>query len=366
LQAELKKNAPPEPEMACAVEDLSTQVKQHVFIRGDYGSLGEEVSKGYPTILARATDPAPAPTGSGRIALADWLASKENPLTPRVMANRIWQWHFGEGLARTSDNFGKMGEPPTHPELLDWLASEFVRSGWSIKAMHRTIVLSSAYRMSSNSEKETLAADPENRLWSRFQRRRLDVEEIRDSLLALDGSLDLTMGGTLQSGTGTDGENSAQRLSLRPEVSRRRTIYLPLRRANLPALLNLFDFGDATTVGGKRARTNVAPQALFMLNSEFLTERSLGVAEPLLTQPAITPAARLEQAYLRILNRKPAPHELDSGLTYVSEFSTRFPATEQRVTEPRPRGSGDYHGLLAAWQSLCRALMASNDFIYVD
>jgi hypothetical protein len=221
-------------------------------------------------------------------------------------------------------------------------------SGWDIKAMHREMMLSSAYRMSSVPGAEALEKDPENRLFSRFPRRRMDIEEIRDGLLAIGGTLDLTMGGTLQKGFGTDGENSADRLSINPETQKRRTVYLPLRRANLPALLNLFDFGDATTASGKRASTNVAPQALFLMNSQFLTERSAEVAGELMKLPE---AERVEEAYLRVLNRMPRAGETDAARTYVAKFRERFPG-----------GKAD----VKAWQSLSRVLMASNDFIYVD
>jgi hypothetical protein len=346
-QESLRKSAPPEPDMACAVED-GEPVKQHVFIRGDYSSPGEEAPKAFPSILARSTDPVPASNGSGRLALAEWIAGKNNPLAARVMANRIWQWHFGDGLVRTPDNFGKMGERPTHPELLDWLAAEFISRGFSVKSLHREILLSSTYRMSSEASPEAVAADPENRLWSRFQRRRLDVEEIRDAMLAVDSSLDLTMGGSLQSGFGTDSENSNKRLSVKPDDYMRRTVYLPLRRANLPTLLNLYDFGDATSSTGKRVRTNIAPQALFVMNSDFLTARCRRLAESLL-KTNMTPGQRVEKVYLTILNRRPQTGEIDQALTYVSGFQTKFSAPE-----------------LDAWQSYYRVLLASNDFIYVD
>ncbi len=347
-QESLKKNAPPEPEMACAVEE-GDPVKQHVLIRGDYTSLGEEAPKSFPLILSKSGDPQPGEKGSGRLDLARWIASKDNPLTARVAVNRVWQWHFGEGLVRTPDNFGRMGEKPTHPELLDWLAARFVEDGWSFKKLHREIMNSAAYRMSSEPSPEALEKDPGNRLFSRFVRRRLAVEEMRDGLLSIDGSIDLAMGGSLQSGFGTDGENNQGRLSINPDKQVRRTVYMPLRRANLPALLNLFDFGDATTVQGRRISTNVAPQALFMLNSEFLTERSANLAKAIVAG-AGSDAQRLEAAYLRTLNRKPSAGEVDAGLTYVGEFEKRFPSA----------------GRAAGWQSMCRVLMASNDFIYVD
>ncbi len=346
---ELKKRAPPEPDMACSVEE-GEPVEQRVFIRGDYSSLGEPAPKTFPQILSRPGDPK-VTGGSGRLELARWLTRADHPLTARVMVNRIWHWHFGEGIVRTPDNFGKMGERPTHPELLDYLAARFVEGGWSIKNMHRLIMLSGAYRSSTAASEATLKADPENRLFSRYPRRRLSVEELRDGLLAIDGTLDLTMGGTLQKGFGTDSENSNDRLSLNPEKIQRRMVYLPLRRANLPSLLNLFDFGDATTTNGKRVVTNVAPQALFAMNSEFVAERSKRLASQLLTGPQASDSARLERAYLRTVNRKPAAEEIDAGLSYISSFERRFGGESARAK---------------AWSSFCRILLASNEFIYVD
>jgi Protein of unknown function (DUF1549)/Protein of unknown function (DUF1553)/Planctomycete cytochrome C len=352
---ELKKRDPPEPEMACAVEDGEI-VKQKVFIRGDYHNEGEDAPIAFPLILAERTKAANnegGSGGSGRLQLSQWITQSEHPLTARVMVNRIWQWHFGEGLVGTPDNFGKMGERPTHPELLDFLAGRFIESGWSIKAMHRLIMLASAYQMSSQVSQANLSADPENRLLSRFNRRRLTVEEMRDGLLAIDGSLDLTMGGTLQTGTGTDGENDNKRLSLNPEKLNRRTVYLPLRRANLPALLNLFDFGDATTPSGRRQLTNVATQALFWMNSDFLTERTKRFAQSLLESKGLprdlNDEERAKLAYLRIVNRQASDEEIRGAVDYISGYQ-RMHAKDA----------------LSAWQSLCRVLMSSNDFIYVD
>ncbi|MFN0088474.1 MAG: PSD1 and planctomycete cytochrome C domain-containing protein [Blastocatellia bacterium] len=344
----LKKSAPAEPEMACAIED-GDAVPQKVFIRGDYNNHGDEAPKSFPAILADF-DTGPAFSGSGRLQLADWMVQPEHPLTARVMVNRIWQWHFGEGIVRTPDNFGLMGERPSHPELLDYLARAFVSGGWSIKAMHRMMMLSSAYQMASINPGLSADADSDNRLLSRFNRRRFSVEEMRDSLLAIDGSIDLTMGGTLQSGRGTDGENNQGRLSLNPEKLKRRTVYLPVRRANLPTLLNLFDFGDATTMGGKRQLTNVATQALFWLNSDFLTDHSASVAKSLLVEES-SDAVRVEKAYLRILNRFPEAGDASAALKYIEGYRLKFPGE---------------NAVQAAWQSLCRVLMSSNDFIYVD
>ena len=345
----LKKSAPAEPELACAIED-GEPVAQKVFVRGDYNNPGEEAPKAFPAILT-AFDTKPGFSGSGRLQLAEWLTQPEHPLTSRVMVNRIWQWHFGEGLVRTPDNFGKMGDKPSHPELLDFLAREFVKSGWSIKAMHRLVMLSSAYQMSSVNSNLADHTDADNRLLTRFNRRRLTVEEMRDGLLAIDGSIDLTMGGSLQQGRGTDGENNQGRLSLNPEKLKRRTVYIPLRRANLPTLLNLFDFGDATSMQGKRQLTNVSTQALFWLNSEFLADRSASLAKTLLEDASLNDATRIETLYLRALNRKAEKVEIEQATKYIAAFKQK--AQGEHVDQK-------------AWQSLCHVLLASNDFLYID
>ncbi len=345
---DLKKLAPPEPELACAIEE-GERAEQKVLVRGDYHNPGEAAPPAFPAILARY-DTRPQFSGSGRLQLADWLAHPGNPLPKRVMVNRIWQWHFGEGIVRTPDNFGKMGERPSHPELLDYLAEAFVKQGYSIKAMHRLLMLSNTYQMASENS-AALAVDPDNHLLSRFNRRRLTLEEMRDGLLAIDGSLDLTMGGTLQTGRGTDGENNQGRLSLNPEKIKRRTVYLPLRRANLPTLLNLFDFGDATTMSGKRQLTNVATQALFWLNSDFVTDRSAHLAESLLANPAKDEAGRIAIAFRRILNRQARPDEVVSARQYLEGFKQKFAGAKVEQK---------------AWQSFIRILMSSNEFVYVD
>jgi hypothetical protein len=326
------KAGPQEPPLACAVTE-GKPVAQHVLLRGNPASPGEPVTRRFPTILAGDDQPE-LPPGSGRLEFAEWLASPKNPLTARVFVNRVWQWHFGEGIVRTPSNWGLLGEKPTHPELLDYLTARFIEDGWSVKALHRRIMLSAVYQMSSDITAEAAEQDPGNRLLSHFSRRRLDVEEMRDSMLALDGTLDLSMGGTLQRGSGTDGENSAGRLSIDPATSKRRTVYLPLRRSNLPSLLNLFDFGDATTTCEGRALTNTAPQALFMMNSAFVNDRSAALAKQL--------SGHVELIYQRILNRLPTADEQKDALDYIEKTGER------------------------GWQSLCRILLSSNEFIYLD
>ena len=347
---QLDKESPPEPDMANAVEDGEV-VEQKVFVRGDPANPGEEAPKVSPKVFDPRCRPMEASQGSGRLQLARWIIQPEHPLTARVMVNRVWHWHFGQGLVRTPDNFGAKGEAPTHPRLLDFLAREFRKNGWSVKYLHRLIMRSSAYRMASSRSELTARTDPRNLWLSHFPRRRLKVEEIRDGMLTLDDSLDLKMGGTLQSGTGYQPENSSERLSVDPETQRLRTIYLPLRRANLPPLLNLFDFGDATTSSGERLQTNVAPQALFMLNSHFVETRSRGLAELLLKDPNSSDRERLHLAHLRTLSRHPQSEELDRALDYIRGFQERSSGDESR---------------LRGWQSYCKALLSSNAFIYVD
>ncbi|MFN7927013.1 MAG: PSD1 and planctomycete cytochrome C domain-containing protein [Blastocatellia bacterium] len=243
----LKKAAPPEPEMMCAVEEDAPK-QQTVFIRGDYNNHGEPAPPSFPAILAKF-DTKPKFAGSGRMQFAEWLTRPEHPLTSRVLVNRVWNEISVKASCARRITSARWAKKPTHPELLDFLATQFIKSGYSIKALHRTIMLSSTYQMASDNA-AAMEADPDNRLFSRFARRRLSVEEMRDGILAIDGTIDLTMGGSLQTGRGTDGETSQGRLSVNPETLKRRSVYIPLRRANLPTLPNLFDFGDATTMAG--------------------------------------------------------------------------------------------------------------------
>jgi cytochrome c553 len=339
--AELEKTLPTkEIPMAAAVKE-GPVMDQKVFLRGDYHNLGDPVAPTVPSIL-KISAPAPAVTsGSGRLELADWIVDPRNPLPARVMANRIWQGHFGDGIVRTPDNFGKLGERPSNPELLDYLASQFIENGWSIKKMQRMIMLTKTYQQSAEYDLATKTKDPDDRLLSHFPRQRLSIEEIRDGFLYIGGDLDLTMGGTLDPGVGTDGETSASRISMNPESTNRRSIYLPLRRSNLPTLYMLFDFGDATSPEGHRNPTTVATQALFVMNSPLVQREAKALADRVLKQQK-KDSARIDEAYLSILDRHAAPDEIDKALSYIHTL-----------------------GEAKGWQSFCHALMASNEFIYV-
>ena len=340
---QLQDTMPEKPALASAVCD-GPSIDQPVFMRGSLHAPGEVVPKHFPIVIA-GEDQKPVKQGSGRLELAEWLVGPANPLTPRVTVNRIWQWHFGEALVRTPNNWGKTGEPPTHPELLDYLAQKFIDSGWSVKAMHRMILLSKTYQMSSKASKEARDADPGNRLWSRFNRVRMSVEQIRDTMLMLDGSIDTTMGGSLF----PTGKGKRERIDA--DELKRRTLYIPVRRGNIPSLFSTFDFGDATTASDGRTRTNVAPQALFLMNSQFVVDRSRGLAERLLNATSATDADRVRDAYLIALSRQPDNAEIDTALSYIASLAAKL---------------GGPDATLKSWASFCHILVATNEFLYLE
>jgi hypothetical protein len=343
--AKLTASVPAIPTAMGVSEGKVTDVPVH--IRGSHLALGQVVPRGFPAVLVSTEQPVPLPADqSGRLELAQWLVRKDHPLTARVMVNRVWRWHFGQGLVSTPDNFGKLGERPTHPELLDWLASRFVEQGWSLKQLHRLIMLSQTYQLSSEFNAASAAADPENRLYWRMPLRRLEAEEIRDALLATSGLLDLTRGGSLLhvgnreflfDHTSKDGTKYD---------SRKRSIYLPVIRNNLYDVFQLFDATDATVLDGNRATTVVAPQALFMLNSDLVLDASKNLAETVLAETA-SPPQRVESLYLRTFGRRPIAAEITRGIAYVE----------------RSRASGKEEA--EAWSSFSHVLFSANEFIYL-
>ncbi|HEU0123139.1 MAG TPA: DUF1549 and DUF1553 domain-containing protein [Bryobacteraceae bacterium] len=340
--AELKKTAPPRPPVAHAVNE-DEPFNQRVFIRGNHANPGKPVAKRFPVVLAGENQPA-VRSVSGRLELGQWLGEVSNPLPARVAVNRIWQWHFGEGLVRTPDNFGLRGEAPTHPELLDYLATRFVAQGWSMKQMHKLIMTSSAYRFASTTSKEAWEKDPANRLWSRFSRRRLSAEEMRDSWLAINGKLDLRMGSFLDPVAGT--RTDARRGRTKMDEHFRRTVYLPVDRNGLATPMVLFDFVDSTTATGQRGETYIAPQALYLMNNDFFQQQAAAFAKRLRDTPDLTDAQRIEQGILRAWGRPASEEETKQFL----EFLTKYPNGNQE----------------AAWNTVGRLLLESNTFFYVD
>ncbi|HTI50987.1 MAG TPA: DUF1553 domain-containing protein, partial [Planctomycetaceae bacterium] len=342
------------PEAMAVSEGTPENLRVH--LRGSHLTLGAEVPRRFPRVLAGEQQPVLDSSQSGRLQFARWLTSPENPLTSRVIANRLWLWHFGEGLVRSPDNFGRLGERPTHPALLDHLAGELVRHGWSLKALHRRIMLSATYQMSTKFDERAAAADPENRLWWRMNRRRLEAEAIRDSILAVAGTIDLTMGGSLLPTANRAYVTSTA--SVNPQVyeSLRRSIYLPVVRSALYEVFQAFDFADPSTLSGRRDSTTVAPQALFMLNSAFILQQTKTLATTLLADQTLDDAGRVRWLYESALSRPPTAEETIRGLAFIDRYRQALAGQQLPPDENR----------LRAWQTLCRTILASNEFVYLE
>jgi hypothetical protein len=345
----------PELPTTMGVEEGAVTQKIAVHIRGSHLALGPEVSKQFPRVLSKHCHAAIGDKESGRLQLAQWLASKDHPLTSRVMVNRIWRWHFGQGLVPTVDNFGKLGERPLNQPLLDWLAARFVKDGWSIKALHRVIMLSSTYRMSSATDSSTMQMDSENRLLSRMNVRRLEAEAIRDSLLAVSGAFDLSMGGkVLQLKNREFVFNHTSKDATRYE-GYRRSLYQPIIRNHLYDVFDLFDFPDPAIETGDRAATTIAPQALFMMNSDFVLEAASHLAAELLRNEALPDTERVERAYIKSYGRPPTASETARALGFLERSEAQLAGSVSAQSERR----------LRSWQDLCQVILASNEFVYV-
>jgi hypothetical protein len=271
------------------------------------------------------------------------------------MVNRIWQGHFGEGLVRTVDNFGRLGQRPDNQPLVDWLALRFVESGWSIKAMHRAIVLSSTYQMSCRHNHRAADIDPENRLLWRMNRRRLDAEEIRDGLLAASGRLDESTGGSLLTYKNHTYVTSTASSNDVNYQSRRRSVYLPVVRSALYDVFSAFDFADPSTSLGRRPSTTVAPQALFMMNSPLMLAESRAMAE-LVLHRADDDLDRVDMIYLRAYSRPPSDADVGRSLRFVAAYRSELAGQNVLPDE----------ALARAWQALCRVVLASNEFVYLE
>lgn len=353
-------------------------------VRGDFRRAGPELEPGFPRVVNRWQDRPAPPTegaaGSGRrTALAAWLTRPDHPLVPRVLANRLWQYHFGRGLAETPSDFGVMGQPPTHPALLDWLATELVARQWSLKQMHRLIVLSAAYQQASRlppgadepsrqNWQRLLAADPDNQLWGRAARRRLEGEAIRDAMLAAAGQLSDRRGGPgimapLPEELVRTLRKDHWKVSQDRDDHRRRSIYLFVRRNLRYPLFEAFDRPDTNASCPRRDQSTTAPQALVLLNSEFSAGTAREFAEWLVRQGGATTEGRVTVAYLRTLGREPTPHELAAA----GEFLARQAALSQAEQPAGDASSGgNAPGELAALADLCLALFNLNEFVYVD
>ena len=327
-----------------AVRDAKSPANVQVNIRGEVNDLGPEVPRGYVRVLTYPQSPDIVPTQSGRLQLAMWMTNKNNPLTARAMANRVWFHLFGRGIVETVDNFGALGERPTNPELLDYLAIRFVAHDWSVKKLIREIMLTRAYQLSSEHSEANYAADPDNKLVWRMNRRRLEAEAIRDSLLSVSGQLDLArpVGSLTQTISGGEIGRQARTAGLLAPV-KFRSAYLPMVRGLVPEFLNLFDVADSELVVGQRDVTTVAPQALYMMNNPFVAEQAKATADRLLAKSDLADhAARVDYAFNLVLCRPASADERAATLAYV-------------------QACGDSRD---AWTNVCQTLFASAEFRY--
>jgi cytochrome c553 len=331
-----QKDLLPEPPLALAVSEggvpggLFPKIQDvPLHIRGSYSRLGPVVSRAMPAFFAREQQPR-ITSGSGRRELANWVASKDNPLTARVIVNRVWQWHFGTGLVRTPNNFGLLSEPPSHPELLDWLAMKFVEDGWSLKHLHRRILLSATYQQSSNASPEVFARDPENTWLGRFAPRRLEAEAIRDAMLFAAGGLNRALGGPATHDLATT----------------RRSLYVQTARWDRSNFAILFDAANPDAAVEKRDVSTVAPQALFLLNHDFVLSQAKQLADRVTREEPTDETARLQRLFQLVFARPAAIDEMH----VVGELLAR----------PRTGGAE------TAWRDLAHVLLCSNEFVYLD
>ena len=331
----------------------------YVLERGQWNRKGEPVEPGFPSAIEGHSQPAPIdldpfgryPTRGRRLALAKWISSPENPLTARVMANRLWYWHFGRGIVDTPSDFGKNGAAPTHPRLLDWLAHELVKQDWSLKAMHRLLVTSGAYRQSSlHSDPDAARIDPQNRYLWRFQRRRLEGEAVRDSVLTASGRLNGDRGGPPVFPPLPRGLDEAQKVqgtntweTMPGPRGRKRSVYIFQRRSLSMPLMETFDAPVPNASCARRETSVSVLQALTMYDGEFVNEEARHFAERVEREGGAGPDSRVRHAFRIALGREPRPEET---------------AQARRLLEESPSGEG--------LTALCRVLLNSNEFVYVD
>jgi len=328
----LKKKVPASYPIVHALKEGAHPANLHVCLRGNPENLGEEVPRHFLTVLER--NYRPFMHGSGRLELAEAIAGKDNPLTARVIVNRIWQHHFGKGLVGTPSNFGELGERPTHPELLDYLAQRFIASGWSIKALHRLILHSATYRLGSHWDRANYEKDPESRLLWRVNPRRLEVEPWRDAMLAVAGRLDPKIGGPS--------------IDLSAPGNQRRTLYAAVSRHNLNGLLRLFDFPDPNITSDSRTVTTVPLQQLFVLNSAFLVENARALAARLTGSGDPDDSSRIRRAFVLLYGRSATAKEVRCVLDYLHASDS-------------PEKTG-----LSRWERVAQALLSADEFLFVD
>ncbi len=346
--------APPFPTAYAVSEGAPRNASIH--IKGDPDKPGAEVPRRFLQVLGGQALPAGA-TGSGRLELARWLTDPANPLTARVMANRIWQHHFGRGLVATPSDFGRQGRPPSHPELLDWLARRFVESGWSVKAMHRLVMTSAAWRRAATGRPENAKVDPDNELLWKFSRRRLQAEEVRDSLLALSGELDRAPAGVHAFPPPAKWDYSQARpftADYSTFEHKRRTVYWMTQRLRKRTFMEIFDGPDPNSSTPARTASTTPLQALYLMNDPFMHERAHKFAARLIAARP-NDARRIDLAYEMAFGRPPEDGERADCETYLRDFRRKLGA----------EGVPFETHSLAAWSSLARIFFSSNEFTFV-
>jgi hypothetical protein len=376
---------------AMGCRERASAVDAYLLVRGELDQPSDQIQRGVPPI-ANLQDPILIESGSGRLEFAEWIASAENPLTSRVMVNRIWLHLFGSALVTSTENFGLEGKKPTHPELMDHLASRFILNDWSIKTMIREIVLSHTYRMSSRASSAGMKIDPENELYWRMTPRRLEGEAIRDAILLASGTLESEPPqGSPVAWIGSRTTAVDLSSSLNPS-SNSRSVYLPLLRGSVPEFLDTFDAAEPSFVTGDRDETSVPSQALFLLNDPWVMEQADSMARTLLASNA-TDDERVEVAFLRTLGREPTAVEKSAIRSFFADFNqldSRGSAFEQtggipdRIAESIKRNPGRREAILrrlkargveipeeldarqVAWSTFCQSLFACAEFRYVN
>jgi hypothetical protein len=341
--------------LCMGVLEAEKKVDSPRFERGELAHPGEAVPRAVPALFGLENEGVVPDQTSGRLELARWITDPNHPLTARVLVNRVWSHLFGAGLVETVDDFGRTGSAPSHPGLLDYQALRLVEEGWSVKSLIREIVSSRTYQQASTWREEAFAKDPDNRLLWRMGKRRLDAESIRDAMLAASGELDLSpRPGSLVAEL--DGQSAPmiafnKKLPEDLDGSVHRSVYLPVMRDQLPDVLRQFDFAEPSLVTGKRDTTNVPPQALYLMNSDFVRGRAAALAKRVLGEGK-NDEERIRAAYERCLNR--APDEAEN--TLVKAF----------LNAPLPVGADSAKEMEKRWQDVCQALLASADFRMAD
>ncbi|MBI3837263.1 MAG: PSD1 domain-containing protein [Planctomycetia bacterium] len=327
---EWRANGPAAPPRAMVLEDLPSPAPSRVFLRGNPNNLGAAAPRRFLRVLSSG-EPAAFKNGGGRLELAQAIVNRQNPLTARVLVNRVWLHHFGAALVHTPSDFGLRSEPPTHPELLDYLASEFIEHGWSLKGLHRQIVLSAVYQQASSDRADGQKTDPQNLWLWKMNRRRLDFEATRDALLVVAGGLENKLGGPPVKG-------------ISEPASTRRTIYAYIDRLNLPGLFRTFDFPNPDATSPERSATTVPQQALFLMNSPLVIQSAKNLLARTEVAGETDPAKKISRLYQIAFGRDPAADEIEWALEFLSAASARP----------------------ALWDEFAQGLLLANEFVFID